>query len=122
MFHQRVGSKLNVVALSVTVLALACLLLPTAAVEAEEGTIEAAPVMAWESEMVWEAEAVPFRPAFPKEPKPVGLTCSYTCDGDTSINWTLLCSQSTERACCAIADAVCPELVSGSTGTGSCSC
>jgi hypothetical protein len=53
-------------------------------------------------------------------PKP-GLSCKYTClAGGTQ--WTLLCSKTTESECCEIANAVCPALEPGSTGTVTCSC
>ena len=59
--------------------------------------------------------------AFPVQPKPRGLRCEYTCEGGSE-DWILICSKSTEEECCEIANAACPGVEPGTTGTSSCSC
>ena len=108
---------------TLTALALACLFFSPALAAEEACMAPAADLTALGQDVLPMMEVIP-GPShpLPVEPQPRGLTCNYTCDGNPSQGWVLVCSQSTERACCNLADSICPTVEPGSTGTASCSC
>ena len=103
--------------------ALACLVFGPALAAADACRTPMEDLMALGQDVLPMSEVIPspFHQE-PAEPQPRGLTCNYTCDGNPSQGWVLQCSLSTERACCDLADTICPRVEPGSTATASCSC